>query len=204
MTTRRFVRFGVVVAGIAFASQYPAASDIWEQDRQANEGCSGYHVVGYRASGTYTDLSTSDTVQECLNETMPLTGPYRLEHVWVFTNLPQGQYCVKFKGGNYTDSEEFGLLWRAFSPGDETESFVYQRIDPGLNSGDAYHSFNNSDADGPFTCGIGSISGSKDIHVIISDFGGSGDTSTRSTACLDELNILSCTTPAGTCTGGDF
>jgi hypothetical protein len=205
MPRKLLFRLGVIIASSAlsipgFASTYTPS---WEQDRQSNEACSGYHVVGYRVSGTYADLSTFDGVQECMNETMPLSGPFRLEHVWVFQNVSSANYCVKFKGGNMTDSEEFGILWRAFTPGDESESFVYQRVDPGLSSGDSYHSFNNSDADGPFTCGIGTVSGPADIHLIISDFGGSGDTS-RSQACIDQLVITNCTLAAGTCTGGDF
>jgi len=187
-TSRQIRSIGVTILGVILSVSAVAAATYhaaWEQDRQMNAACAGYAVGGYRTTcGTST----------CLTETTPnASGPPRLEHVWVFLNIPAGQYCLNVSGsvdliGGNNDPEQFQFLWNTFTPGDQTEAFAYIAIDNSLNDL----------ASTPFSCGVTTTSATKDIHVIVSDHGLTNDTTT-SHITIDSISLSTCTFAANYC-----
>lgn len=175
----------------------------WEQDRQVDTGCYGSRVMGFRYSGTYLDLGPG-AGEECLKETM--TDPsyeFRLEHVWVFQNVPAGQLCVSYNANSISPSDEepYYMMWRAFAPGDESEAFAYSEVAVGSE-----YFLSASVPGSTVTCGITTTTQSWDIHVIVSDdplFSTEGNQDlVRSTVCIDYLKVITCQLSAGSCTGG--
>jgi hypothetical protein len=178
----------VLITALSGAASSVSAQDhfaSYEQDRQIASG-SSYQVAGRICPppcgiSSSADTSAQDGVSECLVETKAnASSPYQLGHVWVFPNIT-GDLCLTFSG-SVTDSEGFQFQYRLFNVGEEGEAFDYTPIQ-GAVLGAASGSLP------PQTCPIVTVGTPMDLHILITDTSGSGDT-TRSRVLIDLLKII--------------